>query len=158
MFSEIGFTEWLMLMVRYAHIVGAVAWLGGSIFHAAALRPLVLAAPAQMQPAMSLIGPAYREIVDISIVALIVSGLLMMFYRIQGDGATVAWAAVLAVKIAIALVMFYIVWRNRRSGGYDTGKSNFASRMLGYDALLAMGMIVFMLASVMSKLVETTLG
>ncbi len=158
MFSEISVTEWLMLMVRYAHGVAAIAWIGGSLFHAAALRPLVVAAPSQMRPAMSLIGPAYREIVDISIVTLIVSGLLLMFYRIQGDDATIAWASVLAVKIALAVGMFYIVWRNRRGEkGESVVNGNIASRLLGYDALLALGMTAFLLATVMRKLIETVI-
>ncbi len=158
MFSEISFTEWLMLMVRYAHGVAAIAWIGGSLFHAAALRPLVLAAPAQMQPAMSLIGPAYREIVDISIVTLIVSGLLLMFSRIQSDAATVAWVSVLAVKMTLALGMFYIVWRNRRSeNGESVANGSIVSRFLGYDALLGLGMTAFLLATVMRKLIETVL-
>ena len=95
MFSEISVGEWLMVVVRYAHAVAAIAWIGGSIFHALILRPLTVAHPDKMGQAMSLIGPAYREIIDIAVVTLVVSGLILMFSRIQGDEATVAWAIVL---------------------------------------------------------------
>ncbi len=154
MFSSLDLSAWLMLIVTYAHGVAAIAWLGGSVLHAFALQPLALAAPTQMRPAMSLIGPAYREIVDISIVTLIVSGLLLMFYRVQSDAATVAWVSVLAVKLALATGMFYIVWRQRRSKDDKQESRGLASRMLGYDALLAIGMVVFLLATLLRQLVE----
>ena len=51
---------------------------------------------------MSLIAPAYREIIDIAVVTLIVSGIILMFSRIQGSEATVSWAIVLGIKIALA--------------------------------------------------------
>ena len=158
MFTDIGIAEWLTLAVRYGHGVAAVAWLGGSLFHAFALTPLVAAYPQQMGPAMSLIKPAYREMVDISVAVLIVTGLILMFSRIQSSEATIAWAVVVSVKIALALWMFYIVWRRRRATGEEPQSEGFATRMLGYNWLLGLGLIVFMLAGVLREIVESALG
>ena len=158
MLSEISVGEWLMVVVRYAHAVAAIAWIGGSIFHALILRPLTVAHPEKMGQAMSLISPAYREIIDIAVVTLIVSGLILMFSRIQGNEATVAWAVVLAVKISLALTMFYIVWRRRRVGPDEQLAKGVGSKLLGYNALLFLGLVVFLLANVLQELVETSLG
>ncbi len=158
MFSEISVGEWLMVVVRYAHAVAAIAWIGGSIFHALILRPLTVAHPDKMGQAMSLIGPAYREIIDIAVVTLVVSGLILMFSRIQGNEATVAWAIVLGVKIALALVMFYIVWRRRRMSSEEQAAAGVGSKLLGYNALLFLGLVVFLLANVLQELVEASLG
>ena len=158
MLIDIGIAEWLTLAVRYGHGIAAVAWLGGSLFHVFALTPLVAAYPQQMAPAMSLIKPAYREMVDISVAVLIVTGLILMFSRIQSNEATIAWAIVLSVKVALALWMFYIVWRRRRTTGEGAPSEGFASKLLGYNWLLGFGLVVFMLAGVLREMVETALG
>jgi len=158
MFIDIGIAEWLTLAVRYGHGIAAVAWLGGSLFHVFALTPLVAAYPQQMAPAMSLIKPAYREMVDISVAVLIVTGLILMFSRIQSNEASIAWAIVLSVKIGLALWMFYIVWRRRRTTGEEAPSEGFASKLLGYNWLLGFGLVVFMLAGVLREMVETALG
>ena len=80
-----------------------------------------------------------------------------MFSRIQGSEATVSWAIVLGVKIALALWMFYIVWRRRRMSSEDTVREGTASKLLGYNAILALGLIVFLLANVLRELVEASL-
>lgn len=157
MFSEIGIGDWLMVFVRYAHAVAAIAWIGGSIFHAIILRPLTVAHPDKMDAAMSLIGPAYREVIDIAVVTLVVSGLILMFSRIQGNEATVAWAVVLGIKIFLALVMFYIVWRRRRSASTEVASTGVLSKLLGYNALLFLGLVIFFLANILSELVEASL-
>ncbi len=157
MFSEISVGDWLMVAVRYAHAVAAIAWIGGSIFHALVLRPLTVAHPDKMGQAMSLIGPAYREIIDIAVVTLVVSGLILMFSRIQGNEATVAWAIVLAVKITLALVMFFLVWRRRRSSTSEAATTGLASKLLGYNAVLFLGLVIFLLASILGELVEASL-
>lgn len=158
MFIDIGIAEWLTLAVRYGHGIAAVAWLGGSLFHVFALTPLVAAYPQQMAPAMSLIKPAYREMVDISVAVLIVTGLILMFSRIQSNEASIAWAIVLSVKIGLALWMFYIVWRRRRTTGEEARTEGFASKLLGYNWLLGFGLVVFMLAGVLREMVETALA
>ena len=157
MFSDIGIGDWVMVLVRYAHGVAAIAWIGGSIFHALILRPLTAAEPDRMKSAMSVIAPAYREIIDIAVVTLIVSGLILMFSRIQGNEATVSWAIVLGVKIALAMWMFYIVWRRRRMTASQMIDEGIASKLLGYNTILALGLIVFLLANVLRELVEASL-
>lgn len=159
MITDIGFGEWLALAVRWGHGIAAVAWLGGSLFHAFALTPLVAAYPNQMGPAMSLIRPAYREMVDVSVAVLIVTGLVLTFERIQSSEATIAWAGVLGIKVALAMWMFYIVWRRRRATGEpEAGNEGFASRLLGYNWLLGIGLIVFMLATTLREIVENALA
>jgi uncharacterized membrane protein len=158
MFSEISVGDWLMVIVRYAHAVAAIAWIGGSIFHALILRPLTIAEPEKMARAMSLITPAYREIIDIAVVTLIVSGIILTFSRIQGDEATVQWAIVLAIKFALAIWMFYIVWRRRRMTSENTLNEGITSKLLGYNAILVIGLLVFLLANILQELIETSLS
>jgi uncharacterized membrane protein len=161
MFGDISAGDWLVLIARWAHAAGAVAWIGGSIFFAAVLRPVSEANPELMRKAMGPIGSVYREVVDISIVAILVSGVILMFDRLNGNDATVAWIIVLAVKLSIALWMFYLVWRLRQSGYRPTkggGVLMNISWLLGYNALMVLGVIVFFLATLLRELFEKSLA
>ncbi len=164
MFGDISLADWLILVARWTHIVGAIAWVGGSIFFVLVLRPASAVDPAAMQRAMKPIGSVYREVVDISVVALIVSGIVLMFDRLTGDDATVAWVTVFAVKLTIAMWMFYLVWRLRQAGYRapserpQSGVIRRLSWLLGYNALVFFGVIVFFLATLLRELFEKSVS
>lgn len=161
MFGDISAADWLILIARWAHITGALAWVGGSIFFAVVLRPVASANPQAMRAVMGPIGSAYREVVDISIAAVLVSGIVLMFNRLTGNDATVSWAIVLAVKLVIAAWMFYLVWRLRQSGYRPTNPSGVLGRLswlLGYNALVFFGVVVFFLATLLRELFEKSLA
>ena len=52
--------------------------------------------------------------------------------------------------------MFYIVWRRRRMTASQMIDEGIASKLLGYNAILALGLIVFLLANVLRELVEAS--
>ena len=120
MIGEIAAVDWLMWLVRWVHAVGAVAWVGGSIFFAIVLRPVLAANPEMGRQLMGPIGSIYKELVDAAVLALIVSGLVLMFDRLTGNQVTPTWFIVLGIKLSLALWMFYLVWRFRRSGYQPT--------------------------------------
>ncbi len=150
-----------MLFTRWVHAIGAVAWVGGSAFFAFVLRPVERANPDIVRPVLRSIGPVYRELVDIAVIAIIVSGLVLMFDRLTGNDASPTWFIVLGVKLALALWMFYLVWHFRQSDfiptDRPTGISARISWLIGYNAMVFLGVIVFLLASLMRVLFETTI-
>ena len=79
-----------MLMVRWLHVVSAVAWVGGSLFYLLVLRPASRRAPA----AANLLGEAaaieFRALVDTCIIVLIVTGGVLTFHRLESASAGVA--------------------------------------------------------------------
>jgi hypothetical protein len=64
---------------------------------------------------------------------------------------------VLGVKIALAIWMFYIVWRRRRMSTGAVVNEGIASKLLGYNAVLAIGLVIFLLANVLRELIEASL-
>ena len=161
MFGDITFVDWLVLIARWAHITGALAWVGGSMFFAMVLLPVSASNPDAMRRVMGPIGSVYREVVDISVALILVSGIVLMFDRMTGNDATIAWGIVLSVKLAIAIWMFYLVWRLRQAGyapGKPTGIMARVSWLLGYNALVFFGVIVFFLATLLRELFEKSLA
>jgi len=161
MFGDITAGDWLILVARWAHITGALAWVGGSMFFALVLRPVATANPDVMRNAMGPIGAVYREVVDVSVVAVLVSGIILMFDRLTGNDATVAWAIVFAIKLIIAVWMLYLVWRLRQAGyrpARPTGALSRISWLLGYNALVFFGVLVFFLATLLRELFEKSIA
>ena len=161
MFGDLSASDWLILVARWAHITGALAWVGGSMFFALVLRPVSTAQPEAMRGVMKPIGAVYREVVDVSVAAVLISGIVLMFDRLTGNDATVAWAIVFAVKIAIAIWMFYMVWRLRQAGYQPSQAGGIMGRiswLLGYNALVFFGVVVFFLATLLRELFEKSVA
>ena len=162
MFGDIAVGDWIMLIVRWAHAIGAVAWIGGSAFFAFVLRPVERANPELVRPVLRPLGAVYRELVDVSVIAIIVTGLVLMFDRLTGNDATAAWFIVLGVKLALAIWMFYLVWHFRQSDFDPTehpkGLAARLSWLVGNNAMVFFGVIVFLLASILRVLFENSIS
>ena len=162
MFGDIAVGDWIMLIVRWAHAIGAVAWIGGSAFFAFVLRPVERANPDLVRPVLRPLGSVYRELVDISVIVIIITGLVLMFDRLTGNDATAAWLIVLGVKLALAIWMFYLVWHFRQSDFDPTEQpEELAARLswlIGYNAMVFFGVIVFLLASILRVLFENSIS
>ncbi len=136
-------------------MIGAVAWLGGSIFFALILRPIASHVE-EVQNVMPLIGRRFQELADVTVLSLVVSGIILMVSRISTQDATTAWFIVLGVKLTIAAWMFITVWRFRGKSTEDLYQGIFGriSRSLGYNVIPTLGVIVFLLASLLRLLIE----
>jgi len=160
-FGDISGTNWVMLVVGWLHAIAATAWVGGSIFFALILRPVFAMNRDLAKSVMGPIGGVYRELVDASVIALIVSGLVLMFNRLTGDNAGPAYFIVLGVKLAMAAWMFYAVWQLRRTGWQPVPGKRVLKRiswLLGYNAVMVFGVVIFLLAGVLRQLYEAAIA
>ena len=155
--------DWILLAIRWGHALGAVAWVGGGIFYLMVWRPANREAPAPEQTAR-IMGVEFRGLVNTAISVLLLTGVILSVARLTEDNITLAYVAVLVVKIALACYMFYIVrFLHQRSypedlataGGW-LGKT--MASLTGTPAVLIIGLVVFGLADVLSALFEKSLG
>ncbi len=102
--------DYFRAIVRWIHAVAAVVWVGGSIFYLFVLRPSF--AEAQLGPARGpfegVLNRRFRDLVDITIITLILSGVIMTFDRLQSAPITAMYYTVLALKLLAALSMFLL--------------------------------------------------
>src|SRR5919202_7143955 len=91
--------EALRVAIRWVHGVATLAWVGGSLFYLLALRPAIRAAgaPPGFERA---VAAQFREVVEASLVVLVVSGAILTFDRLSTGAATPLYVAVLTIKIA----------------------------------------------------------
>jgi hypothetical protein len=145
--------DWLLLGIRWVHLLAATVWVGGSLFYLIVLRPALRRAQPQVAAALGpAVGAGFREVVNLAIASLVVTGAVLTFDRLARSAGP-AYAAVLALKIALAIGMFFLAWelgwagRRRQAGGRRWPISPAV-------LLLVLGLAVFFIALVLRGLVQ----
>ena len=158
-----GVVDWILVVIRWGHALAAVAWVGGGIFYLMVFRPAIRRSRGLPSETGDAIRDEFRALVTTAIAVLLVSGVILSVARLTGAAATVPYAIVLGVKIALALYMFYVV-RIVRRGDYrepqDAGGGplrRIARRATSPIALLLIGVAVIGLSDVLDALIETAL-
>ena len=145
----------ILLIIRWAHALAAVVWIGGSLFMLLAGRPALRSADSG-----GLVGRAlateFRPIVVTAIAVLIISGVILTVDRLTSDAAGMAYTVVLVAKILLAVYAFVVAWllprrRDRPAGGIP-------GAMTGPVALTIAGVLVIGLADVLTWLFEKGLA
>ena len=146
----------ILLLIRWAHALAAVVWIGGSLFLLLAGRPALRSLRNEIGEASGLVAHAlaveFRPIVATAIAVLIVSGVILTVDRLTSEAAGIAYTAVLVAKIVLAVYAFGIAWllprrREQRAGG-------IRGALLGPVTLTIIGVIVIGLADVLTWLFE----
>ena len=155
--------DWILLAIRWAHALGAVAWVGGGIFYLLVLRPAFERGNPGPEINRS-IGEEFRGLVNTAIIVLVVTGAILTASRLTADNVTVPYMAVLVVKVMLALYMFAVMRFRRPQPAADSeepvGNLWVKTRRVatGPTALVVLGVIIFGLADVLSYLFENSLA
>jgi len=155
--------DWILLVIRWAHALGAVAWVGGGMFYVLVLRPALHRSPVQEQTNRA-IGSEFRGLVNTAIAVLLITGIVLTASRLTANSVTIAYVIVLSVKIALALYLFYIVrFLRQRAYPEEISAENgwwprLKSGLTGTTGILIIGVIIFGLADVLSALFENSLA
>ena len=154
--------DWILLVIRWGHALSAVAWVGGGMFYVLVLSPARRRAPLPEDSSRA-VGDEFRGLVNTAMAVLLVTGIVLAASRLTADTVTIPYVAVLALKIGLALYMFYVV-RFLRPRAYPEERStaeNRWARMWGKltstTAVLVVGMVVFGLSDVLDALFENAL-
>ena len=144
--------------------MAAVAWVGGGIFYVLVLRPSRRCAGAGDSRQRDATAEEFRILINTAIGVLLLTGVILSVSRLTASAATIPYMAVLAVKIVLALYMFYTV-RFLRRRSYpeivpaDQGRwARWRSNLSGTTAVLIIGVVVFGLADVLDALFEAGLA
>ena len=158
-----GVLDWILVIIRWGHAVSAVAWVGGGIFYLMVLRPAIRRTQGLPSQTGEAIREEFRGLVATAIAVLLLTGVILSAARLTSQGATVPYAIVLGVKIALALFMVYVV-RIVRRGDYEPQQDSGAGPVrkairhaTSPMALLVTGIVVIGLSDVLDALIEGAL-
>ena len=158
----------ILLVIRWAHALAAVTWIGGSLFLLFAARPALSSSRSGALLGRALVAE-FRPIVATAIGVLIVTGAVLAVSRLTSDAASIGYTAVLVAKIALAMYAFAIAWllprRRRHSPPAVDGSVRSPGLLQRAGAILtspvaltAVGVIVIGLADVLDWLFELGLA
>lgn len=150
--------DYFLLVIRWMHAVAAVAWVGGALFYWFALRP-ALRGEAEGSGVGQRAGREFGQVVLLAMWVLAVTGGILAVQRLSEASGGVAYASVLAVKVALAAWMFSLalsrVSRRRGADAPRRGRLGVAMNALGHvNTTAALGLVVIFLSAILRFLVE----
>lgn len=95
-------------MVRWVHAIAAVAWVGGSIFYLVVLQPALANTTASTKALETAVNKGFRDVVDLSIIGVIISGAFITFDRLASFPLTSSYFVLLALKVTTVLAMLFM--------------------------------------------------
>lgn len=162
-----------LLFVRWIHLVSAASWVGGSIFYLVVLRPAQRRAATVDSTSDSSVFAAaateFKGLVDTCIFVLLATGVILSANRLTPGAVGTAYVVVLGVKIALSAWMFVLArGRRRRTPLMDAyaekpGRSNtrigrLVHAISGYNSLVILGIIIFLVSDLLKVLFELALA
>lgn len=159
-------SELFLTIVRWLHALAAATWVGGSIFYLIVLSPTVKRVPDVPRALSSALGVEFRTIVVTSIIVLVATGAILAFDRLTE--VEPPYAATLGVKVVLSVWMFLLV-RDRRHqlwtlsmfedkpSSPTTLWSKTVAAVSGYNILVILGVVIFLLSDLMKVLFEIEL-
>ena len=158
-----------LLVVRWAHLVSAAAWVGGSLFYLLVLRPALRRSPESSGVVNLAAASEFRALVDTSIFVLLATGVILTFDRLTPGVVGVPYVVTLSVKIALSVWMFALARDRRRrtplleayrepSPPATTRLQKVARGVSGYNAVVILGIVVFLLSDLLKVLFEMALS
>ena len=157
-----------LVVVRWLHLVAGAAWVGGSLFYLFVLRPAVRRSPPDSSGIISAAAAAeFRAVVETAILVLVATGVILTVNRLTPGVAGVPYVATLGVKIALSVLMFSLALGRRKRPLMMEGQpqqdespgrlARVLRSVSGYNALVILGVIVFLVSDLLKVLYEMAL-
>lgn len=106
--------EVTVLLVRWAHLMSTVTWVGGNLFFLFVLRPALRQAGAP--PGLGgRIGARFKEAVDLSMWVLLITGGVLVYDRLTA-GVEMPYLIALAIKLLLSASMILLAISLGRRG------------------------------------------
>ncbi len=145
------------IVLRWAHAVAALFWVGGSLFLFLVYRPAARFLPETARQLFEkAVRQRFRELVNTAVAVLLVSGMVLTFDRLSSPAATTAYALVLGTKIVLALLAFYLALE---LGGGRRVSIRLGRHLVGApELILGIGLVIYLLVAILRLLYERGAG
>lgn len=149
------------LLLRVAHAIAAVVWLGGGAYYVLALRPALRQADDEGRAVARLAQKEFGEWASIATLLLIVTGVMLMYDRLTDGRGTVAYVALLSIKVVASVGAFWLAGsfgrrrRRRLASSRRTSRNTFIDRSW---LILMLGAFAFLIGVVLASMYPTGIG
>ena len=161
--------EFFLLIVRWLHLVSAVAWVGGSLFYLLVLRPALRNSRSSTTDLSAAAATEFGALVNVCLVVLLATGVILALDRLSGGVVNTPYVVTLGVKVVLSVWMFLQVQAQRRRSrvleAFQQAPEPAASRAVrvgralsGYNAIAIVGIAVLFLSDLLEALFERALS
>ena len=152
------------IIVRWAHLISAAAWVGGSIFWLLVLKPSSKNISDDVELNRS-VQKEFRALVNTCIFVMLATGAIMTFDRLSSTTLGSNYVLILGLKIATVALMFYLIraqrksYSNKASIKNKTGIKTLPARLLSsYNLIIVLGLLAFLLSDLLYHIYTNTLN
>ena len=143
----------VLLVVRWAHTLAAVAWVGGGIFYWLAVRPSVRGGALPAESARA-VGERFGKAAALTMWTLAVTGAALFFASVSETYADPRYVAVIAVKVALSAWMFFIAISRRKriaeAAARPSGRLRATASALGHvNMIVILGVVIFVISDML---------
>ena len=157
------------IFIRWAHLISATAWVGGSIFWVLVLNPSMKHSEISfIKKFHSQLSTEFRGLVDTCIFVLLATGAIMTFNRLTPGNIGYPYALILGLKIVFVFGMFYMIRAKRHlnfisksklTEHHEKPQSKGLTRLLnGYNIVLILGLLVYLLSNLLNLIYISTIS
>lgn len=100
--------EWILLLLRVAHALSAMVWLGGGVYLLLVVRPTLGSQESPPHAFLAASRERFREVAQVATIVMLASGVVLMVDRLSNGSGGWQYAALLATKILAAIVAFWL--------------------------------------------------
>jgi uncharacterized membrane protein len=158
-----------LLIVRWLHLVSAAAWVGGSLFYLVVLRPAARRSPESAGRINTAVAVEFRALVDTCILVLLTTGIILTLNRLTPGVIGAPYAITLSTKIVLSIWMLLLARGRRRRAVLpaahretlapaSSGLQKVARALSGYNLLVLLGIVVFLLSDLLKVLYDAALS
>lgn len=97
------------VLLRLAHGLASVLWLGGAAYYLLALRPQVKQADPAVRDVVRAAQKEFGEWASVATLIMVATGVVLMFDRLTDGQGTATYVALLGLKIISAVIAFWMV-------------------------------------------------
>lgn len=145
----------LTVVMRTIHVLAGGVWVGGSVVYLLVIVPAFrLTRPSPEVSAQ--VARLFRQVVNMCIGALIVTGVYMIFDRLSLVAIGAGYLVVLVVKVIVALTMFLLALFQAQEARRPASRRGMWWR-LAPRYILALGVLAFVLGTLLTVLFELEL-
>jgi putative copper export protein len=143
-------------VMRTLHLIAGGTWVGGSVIYLFVIAPALRLR--QAAPAVAAeIAALFRKVVNLCIGVLLLSGVYLIFDRLNTPNVGPAYVGVLVVKIASSLAMILLAVYQAQEAR-RLAKRRGRLWKLTPRLILALGLLTFLLGATLTGLFELSLS
>ncbi len=145
-------------VMRTLHVLAGGAWVGGSLMYLLVITPAMrLAKPSpELRAAGAAMSALFRRMVNICMGVLLISGVYLIFDRLTTVTVGTAYIVTLVIKVILALTMFGLAIFQAQEARRPLQRRSALWRTAP-QAILWLGVIVFLLGAILTGLFEAAL-